>query len=72
MSEKLSRLEEKKLRRWIRRILVEDGGNEKALLTEDWDDFWGPSVGGDDFTKTFIEIVRTEGSGQGPRVATSD
>jgi hypothetical protein len=54
MSEKLSRLEEKKIRGWIRQILAEDAQHKKTLLTEDWDDFWGPSVDGGAFAKTFI------------------
>jgi hypothetical protein len=54
MSEKLSRWEEKKVRKWVRRILSEDTEGKKVVLTEDWDDFWGPSVDSNDFMKTFV------------------
>jgi hypothetical protein len=65
MNKRLSKLEEKKLRRWVRQILDEDVQRDKTLITEDWDDFWGPSVDGGLFVKTFIapftDVFKTAG-----------
>jgi hypothetical protein len=54
MSNKLNDVGEKKLRGWIRQILAENKEDPSVLLTEEWDDSWGPSVDSNDFMNVFV------------------
>ena len=54
MSKKFNQTEEKKLRGWIRQILAEEESHQQTVITEAWDDMWGPSVDANDFMQVFV------------------